>query len=353
MNTRDSFRRIDPRLYRHPGETKARKSLERLPAFARGMAMLSDSAGGGAERRSDFASLIRVGPGVHPRLHDLWRDSLDRFGLDDSSLHLAFRPAQPWAFHNSDGPVLVLDASWLEILPHGEMAALLAMRAGDIRLGNAPWLAAIDLLRRLEDFSGLAAVPILALAWGLENWRRFAMFSSDRAAALSLGGTEQVAALLGRLAGIGGGSAWGGVADDAIRLQGVEALSLERDWANGAIRRFAMAMNRGNHGAIVRRLDLLSWFAGGIPDRLLAGEIVEPAAEESAAAGESADETGPAFWGAFAGQAAATDGGIPAKGADLAEAVEKGWAAFRQAGEALWHSLDPFGWPPDRPKDKR
>jgi hypothetical protein len=346
MNADDSFRRIDIRLYRHPDETKARKNLERLPGFAKGMAMLSDNAGWRAERRSDLASLIRVGPGIHPRLHDLWRDTLDRFGLDNSPLHLAFRPPQPWAFHNNDGPILILDAAWLDILPHGEMAALLAMRAGDIRLGNVPWLATADLLRRVEDFSGLAAVPILALTWGLEHWRRFAMFSSDRAAALSLGGTCQVAALLSRLAGIGGGSAWGGVTEeDAIRLQGVEALSLERDWANGAFRRFPMAMNRWNHGALVRRLDILSWFDAGIPGRLLAGETVEPAAEP-------ASETGPAFWGAFAGPATGADGETSGKagGADLAEAIEKGWAAFRQAGEALWHSLDSFG---SVPKDKR
>jgi hypothetical protein len=347
MSETAALGRIDPERYRHPDDRQALGRLEKIPGFAKGMATLAEILGGQAERRGDIASMIRVGTGVYPRLHDLWNATQKRFGLGNTPLHLAFRPDQPWSFQGGgEARILVLDQDWLETLPPAEMAALLAMRAGDIRLGNAGRLAATDALRRIQDFSGLAALPAAMLFWGLENWRRAAMFSSDRAAALSFGEAGPVADLLLRLAGAGG-RAWGGIADpDAPRLQGLEAVSLERDWGNSLLRRFALAMNRQNNGALIRRLDILSWFAAGTPARILSGD--PPEAETEAAAAED-DATGwegskPAFWGAFVGlpddpREGRTDAdpGQP----NLAEAVEKGWSALREAGEALWRSLDP------------
>ncbi|MDR3078384.1 MAG: hypothetical protein LBV15_06445 [Planctomycetota bacterium] len=345
MSGGEGMRRLDPELYRHPDERRARERLEKIPGFAKGMARLTEIGGGQAESRAEIASMIRIGPGVYPRLHDIWRAALARFGLEYSPLQVAPGLAEPWTLRGRDRPALILDQSLLEGLSETAMAAFLALRAGSIRLGHVPYLSAADLLRRLWDFSGLAAVPVAMLAWGLESWRHAALFSADRAAALSLGGPEAVADLLARLAGAGG-SGWGGVTDpEALRLQGIEALSLENDWANSRWRRFAMAMNRQNHAALIRRLDLLSWFAGGAPACILAGGIPEP---ETGGAAER-EEPGPALWGAFAGSpeddCQGFDGQILP---ELTEAMEKGWSAMRQAGEAIWHSLDRAAEPSKR-----
>ena len=350
MSGEDWLRRTDPELYRHPDERRARERLEKIPGFAKGMTRLSEFGDGQAERRAEISSMIRVGPGVYPRLHELWRSALDRFGLEYSQLQTAPGLSHPWALHGRDRPTLILDCSLLESLSEPAMTALLAMRAGDIRLGHAPFLSAADLLRRLWDFSGLAAAPAAMLAWGLEGWRHAAMFSADRAAALSLGGPEATADFLAGLAGAGG-SRWGGASDpESLRLQGIEAVSLENDWSNRRLHRFAMAMNRRNHAALIRRLDLLSWFAGGAPAKIMAGEIPEPET-----GGAAYREPGPALWGAFAGSPD-DDGGEPGghNPADLAEALGKGWNAMRQAGEAVWRHLglaEPFSRP--SPSERR
>ncbi|MDR1534772.1 MAG: hypothetical protein LBU64_06695 [Planctomycetota bacterium] len=339
------FSHVNPELYRHPDERKAKARLDKIPGFARGAAKLAELAGGPAERRGVIASLARVGPGVYPRLHDLWNETLERFGLGSSPLYVSFAREQSWSLQDWGGlPALILDSDWLDLLTRDEMGVFLAMRAGDIRLGNARYLAAADYLRRLRDFSGLAAIPAFMWSWGLENWRRAAMFSADRAAALSLGDGERVAAFLAKLSGAGS-LAWGSLSDpEALRLQGLEAISLEQDWSNHLARRFAMVMNRRRGGFLARRLDLLAWFAEGVPQKVLSGELREFVPDPSPAGEDERIDSGPAFWGAFAGAPGGDAAAEPGRSRpDLAGAIEKGWETFRQVGESLWHSLDSGG----------
>lgn len=343
------FRLVDPELYRHPGERSALARLKKIPGFSKALDMMSEGMGGKAERQTEIASMLRVGPGIYPVLYELWRDALGQFGLPDVPLHIGFHHPHPWSIRGgNDQPSVLLSDHLLTLLPEREMQALLAMQAGSIRLGNATYLAAADFLRWLSDFSGIAGAPAAMVAWGLENWRRYAAFSGDRAAALSMGDPDAVVALLERLSG-GGSKAWGGVTEpDQIRIQGIEALSLEKDWSNSRWRRFAMAMNRQNHVGLIRRMDLLDWFALGEPARILSGELTQPRpAPESndadpVANAEGMDDPGLAYWGEFAGGGCAQGDADSANRCPMAEVM--GWAGkglntFWKAGEAFVKTL--------------
>lgn len=335
------FKYISPELYRHPGEKEARERLLKLPGFSKALEMMSEGMSGKAERQAEIASMSRVGPGVYPALNDLWNETQNLFGLNGIPLHIAFNYPQPWAVRGgSDTPNIVIGAKWLDELAEKEMAALLAMQAGSIRLGNANYLAYADFIRWISDFSGIAGAPAAMLAWGMENWRRYAMFSADRAAALSIGDPESVTSLLERLAGAASQS-WGGIREpDALRLQGIEALSLGKDWAKSHWRRFAMAMNRQNSVALIRRLDLLDWFSSGVPAKILTGEIHEPGPATNPETGEPLADPGLAYWGEFANDPEADsckDSSCPVT--EIMGMAEKGWNSFWKAGESFLKTL--------------
>ncbi|MCL2000663.1 MAG: hypothetical protein FWG74_04440, partial [Planctomycetes bacterium] len=138
----------------------------------------------------------------------------------------------------------------------------------------------------------------------------------------------------------------------ALRLQGIEALSLDHDWANDRWRRFAMAMNRHNRAGLIRRLDLLNWFASGEPDRILAGQILEipkakPIPDSEPKTRRQADtDPGLAFWGEFAGNQANSQGGgecptmnMRCPMAGIMGMAEKGWESFWKTGESFLKTL--------------
>gem|GEM_PF-2299670 len=329
---------IDPALYRHPGENGALGRLEKAPGFARLIEFMADHAGGKAERMVETASMARVGPGVYPLLDELWNRTLAAFGTAGIPLHVSYRDRQTWVVRDGGaGPRAVIAAGLLDELPQAEMAALLAMLAGSVRLGNVPNLAAAEFLRRVQDLSGIAAAPAFALSWALENWRRYAAMSADRAAALHCG-PEAVQELLCRVSGAGSG-AWGGVPDSrSLRLQGVEASARDKDWDTRRWNRFVAAMDRNNLAGILRSRDLADWVASGAIDKIQSGLAAVP--EEEASDGTGAADSGLAFWGEFAHGAADLDepgraGWTP----DIREAAEKGIQAFFKAGEAFFRAL--------------
>lgn len=355
MSETIEFKRINPELYRHPEEIAARKRLEMAPGFAKALEMLAGGSGGKAERQAETASMLRVGPGVYPALNDLWNGVVNLFGLKAIPIFIARGLPQMCSIRGgNDDPALILASDCLTDLTEAEMEALLCSQAGSVRLGNATYLGAADFLRRLSDFSGLAGAPAAMVSWGLENWRRWAMYSADRAAALALGDPEATMSLLAKLSG-SGIAAWGGVSQpDAVRLQGIEALSLDKDWSNSRWRRFALAMNRQNHAGLVRRLDLADWFESGRPARILAGESAEAeAAKPEPGVGDpgtsSPADPSVAFWGEFAsgkasgedGQASCLFGRCPMMTA--VGVAEKGWDTFWKAGESLWKSIQKQG----------
>ncbi len=339
MTSAIEFKYINPELYRHPLEREAKKRLDMIPGYKKALDMMSDGSGMRAERQAEIASMVRVGRGVYGQLSEVWNGVQNQFGLSSVPLHIAYDCPMRWSLRGgNDHPSVVIDARLLDELPEREMQALLSMQAGSIRLGNATYLAATDFVRWFSDFSGIAGAPAAMLAWGLENWRRYAMFSADRAASLSVGDPEAVLALLQRISGAGS-DAWGGISEpDQLRIQGIEAMSLQKDWSNTRLQRFAMAMNRQNNVALIRRLDLTDWFSGGNPARILAGQMTEPEpppASGSETSDTMADDPGLAYWGEFASAASGEEEGCKAKGCPMMELMgmaEKGVSAFWKAG---------------------
>ncbi len=347
MTATVEFRYLNPELYRHPGEREARARLEKIPGFNKALDMLTDNSGVKAERQAEIASMVRVGSGVYPVLADLWNSVQTLFGLHGVPLHVTWDARQPCSLRGGNqNASVILDCRLLDSLSEMEMSALLAMQAGSIRLGNATLLAAADFSRWFMDFYGIAGAPAALPAWGMENWRRYAMFSADRAASLAQGDPEAVALLLARFAGAGE-KGWGGVArPDDLRIQGLEALSHQADWSNSRMRRFALAMNRQNTVALIRRIDLLDWFSSGIPARILSGELTDPAGFQSDAGATVDPATGKvrdpslAYWGEFAGSGNDMGKGEPSSPFDdIKEMAERGVTSFFKAGEAFWNTL--------------
>ncbi len=348
---------LDPELYRHPGERAARARLEKIPGFGKFIDRITTNFNASAQRQAELGSMARAGAGVYPLLHALWTRVQERFGLRDIPLHLAHdaaaRGEPSVALRGSnDHPVVLLDAAFAASLPEREMEAVLFAQAASVRLGNATLLAAADMMRWFLDVYGVAGAPAVLPAWGIENWRRCALFSADRAAALAAGGPEAVLLHLARISGAGEG-AWGGVPDpEELRAQGLEAVARADGGAAGAgsrlMRRLVLSLSRGNSVALVRRVDLQDWFASGIPARILSGEITSPAQTEW----DAASNPSAAYWGEFAccgdgeEEEAGKTGlaGIAADAAtqafgELRDSAEKGLGTLFRAGEAFWNTL--------------
>lgn len=333
-----AMRDINPDLYRHPGEAGALGRLEKAPGFAKLLDLMSDHGGGQAERLVELASMAKVGPGVYPALDKLWRATLADFGIGDVPLHVTGRDSRGMVLKGGHaGPRVIVSVDLLDELSKEQMAALLAMAAGSVRLGNVVNLTAAEFLRWVQDFYGVFGAPAYMLSWALENWRRYAAMSSDRAAALYCG-EEAVRSLLALWAGAGS-SAWGGINDeDRLRLQGVEAASRDQDWESNRWRRFMTAMNRKNSAALVRRLDLADWYASGAPEKILAGEARTP--EDLDMDGVRTDSPGILFWGAYAsGTPEAEEPGWRETAESVKELAEKGVGGFLKAGEAFFRAL--------------
>lgn len=341
-----AMRNIDVELYRHPSERECAARLARIPKFQTLLDAAAAHIGGKAERQAEIASMVRVSNGVYPRLGEIWRETLDGFGIVDAPLHVGYLDVHPWTVRGDDrNPRAIVSSIMLDTLPEDEMSALLAMIAGGFRLGHARYVAVCDFLRRALDFAGIAGAPAAMLAWGFENWRRAAAFSADRAAALAIRDPQPVLSLLERLAGAKCRS-WGGVAEtERLRLQGLEASAWKDDWGTGRWQRFAMEMNRKNTAPLVRRLDLAEWTSGGRYRAILAGEPVEPEAAAPHPEPEDMADPSLAFWGEFAPPRDGEEGGGEGTGGlgeaagDLRDAAEKGMRSVFKAGEAFWKSF--------------
>jgi hypothetical protein len=336
------MQRIDPEIFRHPSEREAMARLEKIPKFHKILDIAAAHIGGKAERRAEIASMVRVSSGVYPRLAEMWRETLANFGLIDAPLHISFLDAVPWTLRgDEDHPRAILSSIMLDVVPEDEMAALLAMIAGGFRLGHAKYMAVGDFLRWMQDFSGIAGAPAVMLSWGFENWRRAAVFSADRAAALAVRDPRPVLSLLERLAGAKS-KAWDGAGDaEHLRLQGLEAAAWQTDWRANRWQRLAMAMNRRNNAALVRRLDLAEWTARDHYRAVLDGEDIGPGPDPDAA--EDMVDPGLAFWGEFAAPRDDDDealgGGLKDAAESLRDAAEQGVNSVLKAGEAFWKSF--------------
>lgn len=350
MSSKVDFIHLNPELYRHPGERAARSKMDKIPGLNKALAALTDNAGLKAERQAQTASMTKIGPGVYPVLFNLWTEVQEQFGLTGIPLHVAWNYPQAYALRGgNDDPIVILDSKTLEQFAEREMTALLAMQAGSIRLGNATLLAAADFSRWFIDFYGIVGAPAMLPAWGLENWRRYALFSADRAAALYQGEPDAVCSALSRMAGANE-KAWGGITNpDELRVQGLEALSLESDWSNSKFRRFALAMNRHNSVSLIRRIDLQDWFADGAAKRILSGETIEPETTTASNSDSSAThEKDPtlAYWGEFANSSSDKEPDADPNAnpfTELREITEKGLGTFFKAGEAFWNTLKDGG----------
>ncbi len=345
MTAKVDFKYINPELYRHPGEIEAKSKLEKIPGFQKALAMIGDNTTLKAERQAEIASMARVGPGIYPALQQLWSETRGLFGLPDIPLHIAWDAPSPCTLRGgSENPAVILSSRLLTELPEIEMEALLAQQAGLIRLGNAPLMAATDFARWFLDVYGVFGAPAALPAWGIENWRRYALFSADRAAAMARGDAEGVQQLLSREAGAGE-KAWGGIAkQDDLRVQGLEALSQRNDWSNNKFSRFVFAMNRRNSVSLIRRMDLLDWFASGTPAKILSGEITQPESVKMSFVGVR--DPSAAYWGEFASPNSAGESGKGCASsepvcpmAELMGIAEKGVNSFVKAGEAFWNTL--------------
>lgn len=327
---------INPDLYRHPLERQAARRLRGVPGLTALLGRVSGTLGMQTGHKALTASLTRVAPGVYGELHALWEQTEAAFGLGTMDLYVGPAGADPWQLAGgAANPVVVLDQAML-VLPHDEMHALLAGAAGAVRLGHADRLAAAGALRRFLDFSGIAGAPAAVFLWAMEEWRHYAELSCDRAAALCLGSAQPVLALLARLAGAGSG-AWGGVCTpDSLRLQGIEARALLGDWSAGRWQRFSMAMDRRNTFALVRRVELEEWHAGGAPERIMSGTEAAPAEAPDAADPDPA----PAFWGEFAAPGAAERPEPRDMARDFADLAGRGMEAVRRAGESFLRALE-------------
>jgi hypothetical protein len=339
MSSAIEFRHVNPELYRHPLERVAKARIEMIPGYYKALDLITENVGFKMERQAEIASMAKVGSGVYGKLFDAWNNVQAAFGLADIPLHISFDSPVSWCIRgNNEHPVVIIDGKWLDILPEREMKALLAHQAGSVRLGNATYLAAADFFRTLASYSGIVGAPASVMTWGIESWRKYALYSADRAAALSVGDPDAMLALLARVSG-GNIGAWGGISDpEQLRIQGIEATSLQQDRATTRLQRFAMVMSRQNHAGLIRRVDLSDWFAGGNPARILEGALTEPetpnAKTESDASAQT-DDPGLAFWGEFA--SASPDEGASCNSRcpmmDVFGMAEKGMSTFWKAGQ--------------------
>src|SRR5665213_323831 len=268
---------ISSKAYEHPADRAATASLQSIPYLDRVVRKLIELGYERALRQAALGMSVRLGEDQLPKLWRLQERAYRTLDLDPvPDLYLTQVPfgnplaaAVPNAFAIGAGqPIVVVQASLVELLNEEQLYAVLAHEAGHVLSDHVLYGTALAIILRLSRLPGIP-LPLMPLRAALMEWYRSAELSCDRAAALVTRDPLTVCRVLMVLAAGG----------EAKRLDLDVFMKQAQEYREGGkglerLSRMLLDLNV-THPMPVRRIhELMAWVATGEYDRIVDGSYV-------------------------------------------------------------------------------
>jgi Zn-dependent protease with chaperone function len=193
---------FSPNDFIHPEDNAALRQLEAIPGFdavlKAGMRVFQEQLLHGI----NMASKIRLGPEQLPELYARLPPICALLGVEEPEFYLEMNPAPNAYTYGDTRTFLTVTSGLLECLNEAELKAVLAHECGHIACRHVLYHTMASLLFNAgRNVLG----PVMAIAKPIElallYWQRRSELSSDRAAAVAMGGALPVVETMIRLAG--------------------------------------------------------------------------------------------------------------------------------------------------------
>lgn len=193
---------ISHREYIHPHDKAAMDNLKSIPFFT---TMLKSFMNFFSEQQLhgfNMAQKIRLSPTQLPHIYNLLPPIADKLGINEPEFYLEMSPA-PNAYTNGDTRTFVTITSGLiEYLDEDEVKSVIAHECGHIACRHVLYHTMAQYIFQfgLKNL-GIIASAAMPLQLAVMAWFRKSELSADRAAAVAMGGHDQVVETMIRLAG--------------------------------------------------------------------------------------------------------------------------------------------------------
>jgi Zn-dependent protease with chaperone function len=265
----EPYPEISSKAYEHPADRAATAALKSVPMLDTVVRKLIEFRYERALRQFYLGNSVKVG---EHQLPDLWaaHQGVCRI-LDMPSTYDLYVSASINGNARAIGstnPIVVFDASLLQLLGPGEQRVVLAHEVGHILSDHVMYMTALDILVRAGgNLPFLLGLPLRAVQAVLLEWVRAAELSSDRAAALAVRDPRIVCRTLMVTAG--------GLPADQLNLDAFMAQAMEYEsWDDpqDRARRFFNEIGATHSHAVRRVSEVMKWVQGGEYDRIIRGE---------------------------------------------------------------------------------
>ncbi|HYG77424.1 MAG TPA: M48 family metallopeptidase [Planctomycetota bacterium] len=242
----------------HPSDKAALEKLRAVPLFSSAVQAFMKFFPERVWHGLNMANKIRLSPRQLPELYRHLPPVCSRLGIDEPELYLEMNPF-PNAYTYGDKKVFItLTSGLIDHLTETEVRAVIAHECGHIACQHVLYhtMASVFIRYGPVVFGPLSAVS-LPLQYALLFWMRRSELSSDRAAAVAMGGAKPVVETMVRLAG--GPKSITQNVDLALYAKQAEAYDklMESDWDNFLIGTVAVHQQHPFH--TVRTREIIRW----------------------------------------------------------------------------------------------
>lgn len=195
------MRIIHPSDFMHETDAQTLEQLKSIPGFSALLKAFMQVWNEQLEHVLNMSGKILLGPDQLPEIYDLLPPIAESFGIEVPQLFLQWS-AQPNAYTYGDTkPYINITTTLINTAPRDVLTAILAHECAHIACSHVLYHSMGRLLlNNIIEFPGLDLLS-LPLKMALLAWQRASEFSCDRAAALYMGGDDEMIRAMMLLAG--------------------------------------------------------------------------------------------------------------------------------------------------------
>jgi len=191
---------VSPISYMHPTDSAALENLKQIPLFDQFTKAYVKLLPEKMLLNMALSSKLELGPKQLPEIYSLLSPICETLGVAVPRMFLEMNP-YPNAYTYGDSEIMLTVTSGLvEYLNTEELKAVISHECGHIACHHVLYHTMATLLENLGDsFFGLSGLVSAPLKYALLYWSRRSELSADRAAAVVMGGCDDVINIMIRL----------------------------------------------------------------------------------------------------------------------------------------------------------
>ena len=245
----------------HETDAQTLEQLKEIPGFSALLKAFMQVWNEQLEHVLNMSGKILLGPNQLPEIYDLLPPIAESFGIEVPQLYLQWS-AQPNAYTYGDSrPYINITTTLLNTAPRDVLTAILAHECAHIACSHVLYHSMGRLLLgNVIEFPGLDLLS-LPLKMALLAWQRASEFSCDRAAALYMGGDEEMIRAMMLLAG-GVPNTQSKLNMDEYIRQAAAFYELSDESGMNKLMKFLVTVDEDHPLLAVRAHEIRQWCAG-------------------------------------------------------------------------------------------